>query len=454
MIVALTAAALALMVRISARNGGSAYRCLSLVVIAAAIQTIGVCGRIAGLSGLPMPDIADALFRVAMQSAGILFVLYGSFFFEVGVRKFIMAFAVASFTAGFIQIAVIAIPQAVAYGVLILLAPCSALLLLVAGKRYQGNLREAALEDVDAEASRMAQLGEGSHPLSFCVTIFLLLVLIMALSHQGILLQDGARRSWLLQVVSGSSAIVVSLFLAAALNVFKEVELIELLRSMLLPLVLVSLYLSTLLGEAGLPVYMAILELCYLSVFVLIMAVPRMSNQSSRLSFFCEAYFASRLGWAFGFFGFILLSPQWGNILIAVLVLLSFGALLILLGYRAVRSARQTAVFSKKSRKENSSRVRSADAGKNEGKEFLEESPEDQLRVACEQVAGQYHLTPRESEVLPYLARGRNARYVAGALVISDGTARTHIMHIYQKMEVNSQQSLMDIVEKTAARIR
>ena len=76
------------------------------------------------------------------------------------------------------------------------------------------------------------------------------------------------------------------------------------------------------------------------------------------------------------------------------------------------------------------------------------------MRVACEQVAGQYHLTPRESEVLPYLARGRNARYVAGALVISDGTARTHIMHIYQKMEVNSQQSLMDIVEKTAARIR
>ena len=31
--------------------------------------------------------------------------------------------------------------------------------------------------------------------------------------------------------------------------------------------------------------------------------------------------------------------------------------------------------------------------------------------------------------------------------MISDGTARTHIMHIYQKMELNSQQVLMDIVD-------
>ena len=48
------------------------------------------------------------------------------------------------------------------------------------------------------------------------------------------------------------------------------------------------------------------------------------------------------------------------------------------------------------------------------------------------------------------LARGRNARHIAESLVISDGTARTHIMHIYQKMEINSQQSLMDRVEEAA----
>ena len=453
-IVALTAAVLAFISAMNVRTGGSIYRCLPLVVAVALIQTIGVCGRVAGLSAFPIPGIFDASFRVAMQSAGLLFVLYGSFFFEVGIRKFIMAFAVASFVAGFIQIAVIAIPLYAAYVCLILLAPCSAMLLIVAGSRYQGNLRKAAIEDVDVEAVRMASLEGETHPLSFCVIIFLLLVLIMALSHQGILLQDGARRSWLLQVVSGSSAIAASLFLAVALNVFKEVELIELMRSMLLPMVLVSLYLSTLLGAAGLPVYMAILEVCYLAVFVLVMTVPRTSDAPNRFSFFCKAYFASRLGWAFGFLGFILLSPQWGNMLIAFLVLLSFGVLLALFGYREIQNARRTAMAAR------SSVEKGKDSGSRAlGEESIREDDTSEslldsaLRAACEQVAKQYQLTPRESEVLPYLARGRNARYVANALVISDGTARTHIMHIYQKLEVNSQQSLMDIIERAASDI-
>lgn len=66
---------------------------------------------------------------------------------------------------------------------------------------------------------------------------------------------------------------------------------------------------------------------------------------------------------------------------------------------------------------------------------------------ACVRVSRRYQLTPREGEVLVLLARGRNARHIAEALVISDGTARTHIMHIYQKMGLNSQQVLMDIVD-------
>ena len=66
---------------------------------------------------------------------------------------------------------------------------------------------------------------------------------------------------------------------------------------------------------------------------------------------------------------------------------------------------------------------------------------------ACSQVSRNFQLTPREAEVLVLLARGRNARHIAESLVISDGTARTHIMHIYQKMRVNSQQVLMDIVD-------
>ena len=73
---------------------------------------------------------------------------------------------------------------------------------------------------------------------------------------------------------------------------------------------------------------------------------------------------------------------------------------------------------------------------------------------ACDEVAAEHGLTRREREVLAYLARGRNAQHIANALVISDGTARTHIMHIYQKLSVNSQQQLINLVEDKIVELR
>ena len=65
----------------------------------------------------------------------------------------------------------------------------------------------------------------------------------------------------------------------------------------------------------------------------------------------------------------------------------------------------------------------------------------------CAAVAEQYSLTPRESEVFMCLARGRNAEYIANQLMVSPATVKSHIYHIYQKLGVNSQQRLMDLVE-------
>lgn len=66
----------------------------------------------------------------------------------------------------------------------------------------------------------------------------------------------------------------------------------------------------------------------------------------------------------------------------------------------------------------------------------------------CKELAGQYDLSPREAEILPLLAKGRNAAYVQEAMFISYNTATTHRKRIYQKMGVHSQQELMDIVDK------
>ena len=67
---------------------------------------------------------------------------------------------------------------------------------------------------------------------------------------------------------------------------------------------------------------------------------------------------------------------------------------------------------------------------------------------ACATVADQYHLTPRETDVLRILAKGRNAAYIAQELWISTLTAKTHIANIYRKLGVHSLQDLLDVVEE------
>lgn len=62
-------------------------------------------------------------------------------------------------------------------------------------------------------------------------------------------------------------------------------------------------------------------------------------------------------------------------------------------------------------------------------------------------VASSHRLTPRETEVLSLLARGRTQSVVAEKLGISEGTTHTHIIHVYKKLGVNKQQELIELVE-------
>lgn len=65
----------------------------------------------------------------------------------------------------------------------------------------------------------------------------------------------------------------------------------------------------------------------------------------------------------------------------------------------------------------------------------------------CEATANRYLLSARETEVLFFLAKGHNATSIQEQLFISEGTAKTHIRHIYRKLDVHSQQELIQIVE-------
>lgn len=70
------------------------------------------------------------------------------------------------------------------------------------------------------------------------------------------------------------------------------------------------------------------------------------------------------------------------------------------------------------------------------------------FKAACEALAAEYHLTPRERDVFVLLARGRNASFVADHLVVTKDTVKTHSRSLYRKLGVHSQQELIDKVEK------
>ncbi len=71
-------------------------------------------------------------------------------------------------------------------------------------------------------------------------------------------------------------------------------------------------------------------------------------------------------------------------------------------------------------------------------------------KTRCLAASKQYGLTQREAEILTYLAKGRNAKYIAQQLYVAERTVKTHAYHIYQKMNIHSQQELIDIVEDLA----
>lgn len=73
--------------------------------------------------------------------------------------------------------------------------------------------------------------------------------------------------------------------------------------------------------------------------------------------------------------------------------------------------------------------------------------PIKSIDECCEQVGEQHGLTPREREIFAMLAKGRNGRFIMEHYVISRNTVKSHIKHIYSKLDVHSQQELIDMVE-------
>lgn len=72
-------------------------------------------------------------------------------------------------------------------------------------------------------------------------------------------------------------------------------------------------------------------------------------------------------------------------------------------------------------------------------------SAEDRFARRAQELKGECRLTPRETEIMLHLARGRSAAVIAEELVCSPATVRTHTKSIYAKLGVHSKQELIDL---------
>lgn len=65
----------------------------------------------------------------------------------------------------------------------------------------------------------------------------------------------------------------------------------------------------------------------------------------------------------------------------------------------------------------------------------------------CRWLASSYSLTERETDVLALLLDGRSVPYIQETLHVSANTAKTHIRHIYQKLDVHNRQDLITLAQ-------
>jgi len=69
--------------------------------------------------------------------------------------------------------------------------------------------------------------------------------------------------------------------------------------------------------------------------------------------------------------------------------------------------------------------------------------PSHETLEGIDQTLAPYNFSPREKELLPYLAHGYSTKYISETLHISQNTAKTHISRIYEKMDVHSRDELI-----------
>ena len=76
----------------------------------------------------------------------------------------------------------------------------------------------------------------------------------------------------------------------------------------------------------------------------------------------------------------------------------------------------------------------------------LADAVSQSINLRCMQLAEEYKLSPRETEIFILLAQGRTRAYIQGELVLAENTIKTHVSHIYTKLGIGDRQEMFDML--------
>lgn len=443
-ILAFAAAGFALMAYAWVKRRFLLWNSNAVVFGLAALAFGGMVVHVQRAGGVAMPDWAVFLSFIAIESSLLLLVVYAQYLLQFPWQERLSAFVWGVIGAGAWQIALVAVSVDVARWVVALAALLSAALLVISRRSYQR--RAEATEPPAPKTVRPLQTDATPRfrfrfslkdaflsPKTFSgyiATIFLVSIVLMGAYSQWRGQQDGQLVSMLVQVSSGFGFMLTALIVSLLGRSVRDKSLFYVCQTIVLPVALGALYIGTAFQGPGVSLSVILFDAAYATILFVIWISPNVFETDDAFIVVWTGFLSYKLGWFVGVLTTASIAHTSFAWLGNVTVVAAFLCLVVQSSAFVIGNLLPNAQSPAETTEPGAQQFR--------------------LEDVCGKLAERYGLTARERDVLLLLAKGRTASYIARDLVVSEPTVRTHMSHIYRKMNVASHQELLDLVDQSA----
>ena len=394
------------------------------IIASAALTSLAVVFRFISPEGIPLA-LNVMFYRITCTA---LFIVWGRILFSYGLRQVILATSVALGLLGVLEV-ILCFPPAPVAIITISTAPLfSGGIALLLTKRA---------DDTDLDHSDAAYK-IGQSPALYAVSMIGYTFVFGSIQNVWWSSDQSGITTVLIQASYGIGCLLCGLVLFLFARLIMPDERAPLHLLLPIPALVIALYFSAVLEAEPSPIFLIPLSTAQkMSILFLFVAfIPK--GKWGALPSFCIVLAAYRFGQAINFIPFPISDDLFIKVIVGIVVaiLMTQAFLSVALASNSLRTravAEDEFIFAGE-----------ASISRDELNDLIAQLEADKETYAL--LAKQYHLTQRESEVLPFVANERPASYIAEKLFISIGTAKTHIRNIYSKMGIHSRQELLNIV--------